>query len=171
VVVLVVALVSAVAGCSSGSTAGDGPLNSRGTDGNPSRGTSCAPGGEQQTFGTEQFINHGHATVVLDRVVLRRPRNERLVGSYAVPGKWLIGVVPWPPHYAGIPSTWKDRQPVHGFRVAPGKPFNMVLGVAAVAPGRASSRGMLIYYHDAAGSYVTRDDVAMIIAATKNGCN
>jgi hypothetical protein len=30
---------------------------------------------------------------------------------------------------------------------------------------------MLIYYHDAAGSYVTRDDVAMIIAATKNGCN
>jgi hypothetical protein len=69
-----------------------------------------------------------------------------------------------------MPSTWKYRQPVHGFRLAPGKSFNMVLGVAAIAPGQASSRGMLVYYHESAGSYVATDDFAMVIAATKTGC-
>ena len=169
VVALAAVLASALVGCGSGGPAKDGPLNS-GAGGDPSRGTFCAPGGELQTFGDEQFTNHGRATVVLDRVVLQRPRNARLVGSYAVPGVWLIGTVPWPPRYAGMPATWKDRQPVRGFRVAPGKSFNMVLGVAATAPGQASARGMLVSYDDAAGSYVTRDDVGMIIAATKTGC-
>jgi hypothetical protein len=107
---------------------------------------------------------------VLDRVALLHPRNERLVGSYAVPGKLLIGVEPWPPSYAGIPATWKHRQAVHSFRLAPGNSFNMVLGVAAIAAGQASSQGMLVYYRDSAGSYVTTDHVAMVIAATTNGC-
>jgi hypothetical protein len=70
-----------------------------------------------------------------------------------------------------LPPAWRDRQPVHGFRLAPGKTFNMVLGVAATAAGQARSRGMLVYYHDSAGSYVARNYVAMIIATGKNGCN
>jgi hypothetical protein len=164
------ALTWALAGCGSGSgPLTDGPLSSR-QNGTTPQGTNCAPGGELQSFGTELFTNYGHATVVLDRVALLHPHNERLVGSYAVPGRWLIGVMPWPPNYAAIPSTWKDRQPVHNFRIAPGKSFNMVLGAAAVAAGQASSQGMLVYYHDSAGSYVAADRVAMIIAATKNGC-
>jgi hypothetical protein len=168
---LAVVLASALGGCSSGGPAADGPLSS-GVDGRVARGEICVPGGQPQTFGLEQFTNHGHATVVLDRVALQHPHNERLIGSYAVPGDLVIGAPgDWPPKYVGLPSTWKDRQPVHGFRLAPGKSFNMVLGVTATAPRRATSRGMLAYYHNSAGSYVATDDIAMTIAATKRGCN
>jgi hypothetical protein len=171
VVALATALVSALGGCSSGSgPATDGPLGG-GAFGSISGGEDCAPGGQPQTFGDERFTNHGEAAVVLDRVALLHPHNERLIGSYAVPGTLLIGTVPWPPKYAGMPSTWKYREPVHGFRLAPGKSFNMVLGVTAIATGRAISQGMVIYYHDSAGSYVTSNYLAMTIAATKRGCN
>ena len=171
-VALAAALASAVGGCSSGGPATDGPLGG-GAFGSISGGEDCVTRfiSQLQTFGDERFTNHGHTTVVLDRVALLHPHNERLVGSYAVPGTLLIGTVPWPPKYAGMPPAWKDRQPVHGFRLAPGKSFNMVLGVAAAGPGRAASQGMVIYYHDSAGSYVTSNHLAMIIAATKTGCN
>ncbi len=128
--------------------------------------------GQPQTFGLEQFTSHGGALVVLDRVVLLHPRHERLAGSYAVPGAELIGAPGgWPPKYAGIPSAWKHRQLVHGFRLPPGRTFDMVLGVAATATGHARARGMLVYYHDSSGSYVAKDDVAMTIAVGKPGCN
>ena len=171
VLALAAALVSVLGGCSGSGPAADGPLSS-GADGRIARGNVCVTRfvSQFQTFGDEQFTNYGHVTVVLDRVDLQHPHNEHLIGSYAVPGAVLIGVVPWPPKYAGLPSAWKYRQPVHDFRLAPGKTFNMVLGVTATGPGRASSQGMLVYYHDSAGSYVARDDFAMIIAATKNGC-
>ena len=170
VVAVAAALASALAGCSSGGgPATDGPLSS-GVDGRIPRGANCVPGGQQQTFGDQVFTNHGHATIVLDRVALLHPHNEHLVGSYAVPGTLLIGVVPWPPKYADMPSTWKHRQPVHRFQLAAGKSFNMVLGAAATATGQASSQGMLVYYHDSAGSHVARNDFAMTIAATRNGC-
>jgi hypothetical protein len=172
VVALAATLAAALGGCSSGGgPATDGPLSS-GVDGRIPRGEICVPGGQPQTFGLEQFTNHGRATVVLDSVALQHPHNERLIGSYAVPGDLVIGAPgDWPPKYVGLPSTWKHRQPVHGFRLAPGKSFNMVLGVTATGTGRATSRGMLAYYHYSAGSYVATDDIAMTIAATKHGCN
>jgi hypothetical protein len=171
VLALAAALASALGGCGGSGLGTDGPLSS-GADGGIARGEICVPGGQPQTFGLEQFTNHGHATVVLDRVALQHPHNERLIGSYAVPGDLVIGAPgDWPPKYAGLPSTWKHRQPVHGFRLAPGKSFNMVLGVTATAPGRASSRGMVIYYHDSAGTYVTSNHLAMTIAVGKTVCS
>lgn len=171
VVVLAAALVSGVGGCGGGGPAADGPLSSGSSmHGLIPRGSICVPGGRPQTFGDQQFTNFGNATVVLDRVVLLHPRNERLVGSYAVPGDLVIGTAHWPPNYPGIPSTWKHRQPVHGFRLAPGKAFNMVLGVAAITPGRATSQGMLIYYHDSSANYVARNYFANIIAANTHTC-
>jgi len=136
VAALVVALASALGACSSGGgPATDGPLSSGVDRSMIPRGAICAPGGELQTFGNQLFTNYGHVTVVLDRVTLLGPRNERLVGAYAVPGTLLIGTVPWPPEPSRgfpLPSTWKHRQLVHGFRLAPGKSFNMVLGVTAI---------------------------------------
>jgi hypothetical protein len=151
----------------------DGPLSSGNSIHGPiPTGSICAPGGRPQTFADQQFTNYGHITVVLDRVVLLRPRNERLIGSFAVPGDQEIGTVPWPPKYRGIPSSWKDRQPVRGFRLAPSKSLNMVLGVLAVAAGRrAISQGMLVYYHDSVGSYVAKNFFANIISANTHTCN
>jgi hypothetical protein len=124
--------------------------------------------GDPFAFGVEQFTNHGHATVVLDRVTLLHPHNERLVGSYAVPGPYILGAMPWPPGPADLPPTWKDRQPVHGFRLAPRKTFTMVLGVIATTSGRTISQGMRIYYHDTAGSsYLAFDHNKMIIVTAK----
>jgi hypothetical protein len=171
VMALAVALASVLGGCGSGGPATDGPL-SGGAFGSISGGEDCAPSrlGQPIAFGDERFTNHGSVTVVLDRVALLHPHHEHLAGSYAVPGDLLIGVATWPPRYAGLPSTWKHRQPVHRFRLAAGKSFNMVIGATATTTGQASARGMLVYYHDSAGSYVARNDFAMTIAATKNGC-
>jgi hypothetical protein len=137
-------------------------------------GSDCSPGrlGQPITFGDERFSNHGHTTLVLDRVSLRHPLHMRLVGSFAVPGIGLAGVgLGFPPTYPGLPPSWKHRQGVHGFRLAPGKSFNMVLGVVSTGLAPARSLGMLIYYHDPAGKYVAVDRFAMIIAVGKSECS
>lgn len=174
------ALAAVLGGCTGGSGGGpatDGPLTG-GAFGSISRGEDGVTGrlGQRFTFGVERFTNHGGATVVLDRVVLLHPHNERLIGSYAVPGILFVGTTTnWPPKYPGtpavpgVPSAWKHRQSVHGFRLAPGKSFNMVLGVTATAPGRASSRGLAIYYHYGAHSYVISNHLAMTIEVTTHG--
>jgi hypothetical protein len=174
-VTLATALVLLLAGCSSGggAPAADGPLSSKGANGVVPRGSYCGPArvGQPIAFGEEVFTNYGHATVVLDRVSLQDPHNERLIGSDAIEGgSVLIGAEYWPPSVAAVASTWKLRKPVRGFRLAPGKSFNMVLGVIATAAGQASSQGMLVEYHHAAGNYVTSDDFAMVIAVNKKRC-
>jgi hypothetical protein len=172
-----VALAAALAstGCSSsGGPAGtDGRLRGGPFGASSPGGAACggARTGQPVAFGDERFTNHGHATLVLDRVSLRHPRNVRLVGSFAVPGTRMIGVALWPPMYRGIPPAWKHRQQVHGFRLAPGKTFNMVLGVVATGGPPARSPGMAIYYHDPAGSYVVVDRFAMVIALNGRKCN
>jgi hypothetical protein len=178
VLALAALLAGGLAACSSSKSSGpsaDGPLSSGLTRTQIPRGGDCAPGGEGPfTFGVQIYTNFGHTTVVLDRVVLLDAHNQRLIGSYAVPGREGVGTIPWPPTGSRrfpLPPGWSDRQPVHGFRLAPGKEFNMVLGVAAIRAGRwSTSQGILVYYHDAAGSYVARNYFENEIAATKKGC-
>jgi hypothetical protein len=155
-------------GSSSSGPAANGPLSSGNSRYGPiPDGSVCAPGGRPQTFGNQTFTDYGSTAVVLDRVVLLRPYHERLIGSYALPGNSSVGTVPWPPNYAGITPAWKHRQPVHGFRLAPGSTFGMTLGIVATTPGRATSQGMLVYYHDSSGSYVAKNYFANIIAAAR----
>lgn len=178
VLALAAALVSAFGGCGGGGPAADGPLSSSTSIHGPiPSGGLCAPGGRPQAFGFQQFTNYGHVTVILDRVVLLHPHNQHLVGSYAVPGAVIVGLVHWPPKYPGtpagpgVPSAWKHRQPVHEFRLAPGKTFDMVLGVAAIAESRrATSQGMLVYYHDSSGAYVAKNYWANILTASGRPC-
>jgi hypothetical protein len=168
------ALVCVIVGCNgkgSGGPATDGPLSSAASRHGPSpQGSECVPGGRPQAFGLTSFTNYGTATVILDRVVLLRPHNERLVGSFAVPGARVLGVAHWPVTYHPAQPNWKNRQLVHGFRLAPRKSFNMILGVAAIAPTRATSQGMLVYYHNSSGSYVAKNLWANIIAANTYTC-
>jgi hypothetical protein len=167
------ALVSALAGCHSGrSPAADGPLSSGNGIHDPiPRGSVCTPDGGPQTNGLQVFTNYGSTIVVLDRVVLLRPRNQWLLGSYAVPGEYVVGSPHgWPPRSAQLPPTWKHRQPVHGFRLAAGGTFNMVLGVAPITKRRSTAQGMLVYYHDSSGTYVAKDYWAEIIAGNPHGC-
>jgi hypothetical protein len=177
-VALLVALASALGACTSAGSgpAADGPLSSGvGKDGRiiPHDG-ECATRfyGRLWAFGIDQFTNYGHATVVLDRVVLLHPRDERLIGSDVIPGtRTPIGAITWPPNWPRVRGAWQTRQPVRGYRVAPGKTFEMVLGVAPTGPRNATSQGMLVYYHDPAGSYVAPNYLGMQIAVGKNGCN
>jgi hypothetical protein len=177
VVALVMVLASVLGACSSGGGGGsaDGPLSSgAGKDGRIlPHGGECATRfyGRRMAFGIAQFTNYGHAAVVLDRVVLLHPRNERLFASDVVPGRALVaGAITWPPNWPSVRGTWKTRRPVRGYRVAPGKTFEMVLGVAPGGPRNATSQGMLVYYHDPAGSYVAPNYFGMQIAVGKNGC-
>ena len=172
--VLAGSLAYSLAGCGGNSgPVTDGPL-SGGSFGSPGGSIVCVPGrvGQPFAFGVDTFTNHGHVTIMLDRVALLHPRHERLIGSYAVPGLYMVGAVHWPPRNPPTSRNWKDRQPVHGFRLAPGKTFNMVLGLVATARGRVASQGMRIYYRGTAGSsYLTLDRNQMVIAATKRGCD
>jgi hypothetical protein len=173
-IAVAVALASALGGCGGhGGPAADGPLSSGNGVHDPiPRGSICVPAGRPVAFADQQFTNYGDATVVLDRVILLRPRNERLIGSLAVPGDQVIGTVHWPLKEPGLPPTWKDRQPVRGFRLAAGKSFNMVLGVVAITSGRrATSLGMAVYYHDSSGSFIVKNYYANIIAAGANTNN
>jgi hypothetical protein len=170
-VAAVAALTCALAACSSGPSA-DGPLSSGSSIHGPiPRGAICVPGGRDQTFGDQIFTNYGDATVILDRVAILHPRDEKLIGSFAVPGALAIGTVTWPPNYPHMPSGWKHRQPVHGFRLKAGRTFNMVLGVAATTRGRATSQGILVYYHDSSNTYVAKNYFANDIDAIgKDSC-
>jgi hypothetical protein len=170
-VALAAVLASAGCGGSSG-PATDGPLHG-GAFGYAGGGSDCSPAraGQPVSFGDEQFTNRGHDTLVLDRVGLRQPIHVRLVGSLVVPGIDGIGVIRgFPPRFRPVPPTWKNRQQVHGFRLAPGKSFQMVLGVVAPGARPARSPGMVIYYHDPAGRYVVEDHLAMIIAVGRRDC-
>ena len=60
---------------------------------------------------------------------------------------------------------------MHGFRLAPGKSFSMALGLVATTSPSAGSPGMVIRYHDSAGSYVLVDHFLMAIAATNPQCD
>lgn len=171
---VVAALASGLAGCDgNGRPAADGPLSSGdGLHGPIPKGAVCTPYGGPQTDGLQVFTNYGNTTVILDRVVLLRPHNQRLLGAYAVPaGNFLVGNPHgWPPRDSPLPSGWKHRQPVHGFRLAAGRDFNMVLGVAPITKGLSISQGMLVYYHDSAGSYVAKNYWAEGIADHRHGC-
>jgi hypothetical protein len=166
-------LACALTGCNSDSgPSADGPLSSSSSrHGTIPNGAQCVPGGQAQTFGDQIFTNFGRTVVILDRVVLLHPHYQRLIGSDAVPGTLAVGAPGgWPPKYQGIPPGWKHRQPVHGYRVAPGKAFNMVLGISATSRARATSKGMLLYYHDSSGTYVAKNYFANIIAASTKSC-
>ncbi len=41
----------------------------------------------------------------------------------------------------------------------------MVLGIAATTHARATSQGMLLYYHDSSGTYIAKNYFMNIIAA------
>ena len=174
VLAVATALVSSLAACQGGSgPASDGPLSSgSGIHAPIPKGSICTPDSGPQTSGFQVFTNYGKTTVVLDRVALLHPRNQRLLGAYAVPaGDFLVGNPHgWPPRETPLPSTWRHRQPVHGFQLAPGKTFNMVLGVAPVSTGRSTSQGILVYYHDSSGTYVSKNFWAEIIAGNPHGC-
>jgi hypothetical protein len=94
---------SALAGCQSGgSPAADGPLSSGDGPHDPlPRGAVCTPYGGPQTNGLQVFTNYRSTTVILDRVVLLRPRNQRLLGAYAVPS----GNFSWETRTAGRPGV------------------------------------------------------------------
>jgi hypothetical protein len=167
VVALAAAMVVAISACSGparSSRATNGPLTT-----SSEHGGNCAAGTRLQTFADQFFTNSGRTAVVLDRVALVHPENERLIAAYAVPGVLGIGVSNWPPP-GGWPPAWNEHRPVHGYRVAPATEFNMVLEVAGATEGPASSQGMLVYYHDPAGTYVTKNFFAMVIAPPGRVC-
>jgi hypothetical protein len=85
----------------------------------------------------------------------------------------LIGAVNgWPPKASPgdpLPSNWKDRKPVPGFRLAQGKSVNIVIGVMAPRRPGGSTTGLVIRYHDSAGRYVVEDHYAYSLV-TRRSC-
>jgi hypothetical protein len=171
-VALAALLTVVLAGCSSDSHPYDGPLSSAAGLHDPiPRGGNCItfpPSTRAQAFADQTFTNYGHVTVVLDRIVVLHPHNFRLIAAYAIPGTGLVGILEWPPSYR---PRWSHRKPIRGYRVAPRQSFNMVVGGEPAGPGKATSQGLLLYYHDSAGSYVAPNYFAMDVAPGRNGCN
>jgi hypothetical protein len=166
VAVAVAGVTVVLGGCSSPARPSEGgPLTTT-----TEHGGNCATGTRLQTFADQFFTNTGHTAVTLDRVVLMRPRGgERLIAAYALPGVLGIGVGNWPPP-GGWPPAFKTRRPVQGYRVAPGKTFNMVMEVSGSTVRTATSQGILVYYHDPAGAYVVPNYFFMTIEPPRGQC-
>jgi hypothetical protein len=161
-VALTVALVPAMSGCGS---SGPGPLRAA-----PPGTSTCIPAkpGQGVTYGGERWTNHTSQTIVFDRVGIRRPQHLKLLGAYATPGLYVVGMwASWPPK--GQPEiwlshSWAHRRLVAGYRLRPGATAGIVLGIESTAPPRGSTPGMLIWYHTASGNYLLRDDYEIIVA-------
>jgi hypothetical protein len=171
---LAAVLASIVCGCASGGVTPGGPLSTgNGIDKPPNNFFgSCIPGGRPAALGYDVFTSYGHATVTLSRVALVHPRNQRIIAAYAAPGTWTLGQYRWPPPKK--PPTqpqWKDRQPVHGYRVPAGKSFDLVLDITAIDNSqRATSRDQLVYYRDSSGRYAVKTYASLTISANTHSC-
>jgi len=164
---LAAALVST--GCGGGGGPATGPLRGLSDGAAECQVTHV---GQIVTFGEETYTNRGQTTLVLDGTSLLHSRYLRVVGSAAMPGQRLIGeVFGWPPRYRDMPPGWKHRHAVHGFRLAPGRSFGIVIGVVATATPLARAQGTVIRYHDSGGRYVADDHFAMFIAASNRQCD
>ena len=163
------ALTAALSGCGGGG--GPAPL-----DAPPPGSAQCISGrlGQGVTYGDERFTNSADVPVTINSAGLRRPRRLKLLGAIAVPGKYVVGTWDtWPPVITGYPQQereWTHREPASGYRIRPGGIVNIVIGVAATADPGGRSPGLLIRYHDANGSYVLEDDVAIIVSTRSRGC-
>jgi hypothetical protein len=88
VCVLAAVVVIIVRPSSSGPAVNSGPL------GPPASAVfECLLGrlGGADTEGSLLLTNRGHDTVAIDRLSLASPDKLKLVGAYAVPGRWLVG--------------------------------------------------------------------------------
>src|SRR5438067_2447269 len=122
-----------LAGCSASARHGPaaGPLGY--PDGANQSGL-CQPDlhGQPETVATDDIRNNGHHTVVIDRLVLVRPRHLALVGSYIVPGQFAVGQwasFPPPARQLDMGVQWASRHVTTGALVLPGHWINPVIGL------------------------------------------
>ncbi|MHB1592659.1 MAG: hypothetical protein ACYCU3_00585 [Streptosporangiaceae bacterium] len=127
----------------------------------------------KMTYGIEDFTNHSRQAVVFDRVGLRDPLHLKVLGAYISPRthSTMAGVVSgWPPPPQPGPTEWALRRPVRGYRLPAGAAVAITLGFQLTAPSGGRSPGMLIWYHTSDGSYVLRDDLAILVARVGGAC-
>ena len=162
---LLAALVLAAA-CDSSGANQDGPL---GSPGNPSQ--QCFGGsapGHADTDGIQRFENIGRHSLVIDRVTLASPRNLRLVGSYIVPGLYLVGAwnsFPPPASQLDKGVQWARRSRPAGTLVPPRHWIDVVVGVARISNAKGSSAGIKVLYHDSSGSYALQSRIQIVVRA------
>jgi hypothetical protein len=160
------ALATVMAAALTGCSAGPAPLK-----GEPPGEGVCygASPHETMTDGIEALTNHSSQTVFFDRVGLRDPRHLKFLGAYLSPGsRYKVGAwTRWPPGPARpgdpVPRGWTRRHPVHGYRLRPGANAQVIVGFELTALPNGTSPGLLIWYHTARGSYVLRDDLAIVV--------
>jgi hypothetical protein len=147
-----------------------GPL---GPPGNQS--TVCLPSrlGHAVTIGLQDFTNSGHDAVIIDRVTLGAPRNLRLAGAYAVPGRYAVGVwESFPPPAGQLLQgvQWAKRRQPAGTRIPPGAWVNVVAGVEPTRKAKDTSTGIIVWYRDGSTHYELRTNVRMIVSVPPARC-
>ncbi len=166
VLALAVAMATMLAGCG----AGPAPLSAA----RPGDAVCYASSPHaKMTYGIEDFTNHSRQTVVFDQVGLRVPLHLKVLGAYLSPRdrSAQIGALSgWPPRQLGGLTDWARRRPVRGYRLRPGATAEVILGFQLTAPSGGRSPGMLIWYHTSDGSYVLRDDLAILVARVGGAC-
>jgi hypothetical protein len=135
----------------------------------------CFPGKPlgKYTYGVEDFTNHSAQTVVFDRVGLRDPVHLKVLGAYLAArdrSAQIGALLGWPPKGLDGLTDWARRRPVRGYRLRPGTATEVILGFQVTAPGGGISPGMLIWYHNGAGSYVLRDDLQIKVDVLGGNC-
>lgn len=163
---------AALAGCST-THLGPGPL---GYPGNPSLHDGlCLPQlhGQPDTVAIDVIRNNGHASLVIDRFGLSRPRHLALVGGYVVPGRAAVGQwesFPPPARKLDKGVQWASRQAPADARVLPGHYINPVLGLKA-SGHTGSAAAAEIFYHVGSTHYVWKSPVTILIKVPPANCS
>jgi hypothetical protein len=172
-VTVALACAAAVLGMLAGCSASPDPV-SGGPLGPPeNHDGECIPAarpGAPDTEGADDFTNTGSVPLTITRVSLDHPHHLALLGTWLVPtASSLVGAATgFPPTGQARPAHWAERQRPGHFRLMPGKPVEIVVGVAATARPRGISPGVRIWYRAGGTEYVRQSTVEIIVSTT--GC-
>jgi len=122
------------------------------------------------TYGDEFVRNPGTATAVIDKMALAKPKGLRVLASWVVPTKEMVGVqYGYPSGHLNLPGwQWDNRQSPDGARVphTRGKYQKMSLVfVVGLKSGvkRGKAIGTDIWYHVGSQHYHLRTSTALLV--------
>jgi hypothetical protein len=153
-----------ISGCGSGLP--EGPLGDK-PENTIKIGQPVRQGGAD-TIGFDAVFNSGSAPAVIDRLVIRSPRQIKFIGAQVTIGGPVGDWVTYPPV---IPSSegdafrwWANRHEPAGAVIPPHKWAGIALGLA-VTGAKGSIAGINLYYHVGRAHYEWRGNIRIVLTS------
>ncbi|HEX9064532.1 MAG TPA: hypothetical protein VF843_05455 [Streptosporangiaceae bacterium] len=161
---LLAVITAAAGGCGSGLP--EGPLGVK-AENHTTLGQPVRRGGAD-TIGFDVVYNSGSAPAVIDRLVIRSPRDIKLVGAALTIGGIIGDWATYPPR---IPSgqryafrAWADRHRPAGATIPPHQWAGIALGLETTG-AHGSIAGVNLFYHVGSAHYEWHGHVRIVLTS------